>query len=287
MTRRFASIPVASVRIPDDILRSLDETWARALGAMMRRDGQAEPIEVAVEGKKHVLVFGLHRLVGAQREGLETIDALVDEEKGEPAARRRRAINENLVRRELSWLDRAIHIAELHALERERRGERRGGDRRSAAAKNQKSDDRTFDLPEEIAERIGLSRSSLFESLRVAERIGNLIRRRLVGEKLAWIADSRSDLMLLASGPGGDFHPNVAGAGLQRWQSGILDKIEAGKADDVASAISGKRAEPEAQRHTRLAVNAFQRLEPKNQQRFLDDIEPTIRDWAQKRGWQI
>lgn len=289
MTRRLTAIPVASIDVPDDTLRALDPAWAEALGQMMAEAGQAQPIEVAAAGDRHVLVFGLHRLEGARRAGFKTIDALIDEADGDATVRRRRAIEENLFRRELSHLDRSVHIAAFHALRREEVGERRGGKRGVPRVSDQKRDDCVFGLSEEIAEKVGLSPRTVDEALYIVRRIGPAVRKTIVrSERLVRIADRRAELLRLAAGPeAGEDGREPTAAEREAWQLAILRKIEDGEADDVTGATANRPLEKETSRRERLAWQAIGSLPKASQERVLDEIEPIIRRWAQKRGWTM
>jgi ParB family chromosome partitioning protein len=273
MSRRLASIPLDKIDVPKDALRKADHAWVATLAVMMAEAGQAQPIEIAASGSRFDLVFGLHRLQAARQIGWKAIEALIDEEGGDRNARRRRAIHENLIRRELSVLDRALHITELHGLEKADRGELRGGKRVKAG--EQKSDDRTFDLLEEVAEKVGLSRSTVAEARQIATGIGITIRRRLDIEPLQWLADSRADLLRLAREP-------------DARQTRILDLIasEASAASTVGEAIDvldGRRIPSESERHWALAENAYARLQGKHRDRFFEAHEADFTDWQQRR----
>lgn len=274
MTRRLATLDPVTVRIPPDTLRELDDAWADALGAMMAADGQAEPIEVAEEKGGTVLVFGLHRLVGAQRRKLR-IDALVDAEGGSATARRRRAIHENLGRH-LSKLDRAVHIGALHGLIKEERGVGRGGDRLSDAARS-KLQKLQFGLAAEVAERVGLSERSVAIAVSIAGSISLAVRRRIVTTAaLRRLADSQNDLERLA-------------AESPARQARILDiladdnRAETSVADAIA-ALDGKRKPPETERQWALAENAFARLQGRTRDRFLAAHEQDFLDWQRRKG---
>ncbi|MEJ0012826.1 MAG: ParB N-terminal domain-containing protein [Bauldia sp.] len=275
MTRRLASIPVDKVRVPKDTLRQLDVAWADTIGAMMEAEGQVQPIEVGAEGDGFVLVFGLHRLEGSRRRGRKTIDALIDEKGGDLKARRRRAIHENLGR-SLSQLDRAVHIAELHAdLQAETPARRRGGDRTSDQAKS-KLQKVQFGLAAEIAERVGLSERTIAIAVSIAHGIGPAVRARLVTPSLIKLADSRADLMLLAAEP-------------DARQSRILDVIASDKsnAHSVADAIAeldGGKKPTETERYWSLAENAFARLQGKTRDRFFAAHERDFLDWQRRKA---
>lgn len=111
MTR--ARLPLSRIAVVDR-LRPVDDAWAEAIMVSLSERGLDTPIKVrpasAADGADHLLVAGLHRLEAARRLGWDEIDvdivAMDDDEA------RLAEIDENLMRRELSVLDRAIFMRE-------------------------------------------------------------------------------------------------------------------------------------------------------------------------------
>jgi ParB family chromosome partitioning protein len=95
-------------------LRAADPDWVTAIAESFRERGQRTPIEVRPEAGGFTLVAGLHRLRAAQALGWETILASVFQ--GSDLEARLVEIDENLMRRELSELDRAVFLAERRAV---------------------------------------------------------------------------------------------------------------------------------------------------------------------------
>lgn len=97
-------------------LRPIDEAFARGLGAVMAKHGQQTPIEVCRLPGSDMwrLVTGGHRVVGARIHDIEYIRAI--EVGPNLAERRMREVSENLWRRDLDPIDRAMFVAELVAL---------------------------------------------------------------------------------------------------------------------------------------------------------------------------
>ena len=108
-------IPLDQIDVGDR-LRTVDEDYAELIAAGFRVDGQRTPIEVrATEGGgRYRLISGGHRVRAAQLAGLSTLSAVVllvgqlDAERLE--------IEENLCRRDLSELDRAVFLARWQAV---------------------------------------------------------------------------------------------------------------------------------------------------------------------------
>ena len=112
-------------------LRPVDLAAADRIAVSMKDRGQLTAIEVRpAEGGRYKLTHGAHRLVAAQRAGLQTIRAVIFECEDDEA--RLREIDENLHRVELTPFDQANFIEERRQVWERLRGKiTRGGDRRS------------------------------------------------------------------------------------------------------------------------------------------------------------
>ncbi|UNU43594.1 hypothetical protein EAO27_13350 [Sphingopyxis sp. YF1] len=91
---------------------------ASALGALMKRDGQNDPIKVQHKKGEWLLVTGLHRLRGAIEAGLDTIKAI--EVEGSSAELALIEASENIHRRDFGPIERALFIREIAELAEER-----------------------------------------------------------------------------------------------------------------------------------------------------------------------
>lgn len=112
---KIEAIDVSAIEIGDR-LRGLDPDWAAMVAESMRDRGLDTPILVreADEAGSFLLVAGLHRLAAAKQLGWPTIMARVM--AATDAEARLAEIDENLMRRELSELDRATFLAERQAI---------------------------------------------------------------------------------------------------------------------------------------------------------------------------
>lgn len=100
-----------------DRLRSIDPSWVEALAAMIGETGLQQPIQVLINPKaigRYRLIAGAHRLEAVRSRGETAIQATVF--KGSLDEARLQEIDENVMRRELSALDRAGSLAERKAL---------------------------------------------------------------------------------------------------------------------------------------------------------------------------
>jgi hypothetical protein len=121
-------------------LRPVDPVWAEALGQMMLRDGQDTPILVCrLPGRSRwLLVAGGHRLAGAVFADIAYMRAeVVSADRDD---RRLREVRENVMRSDLTPIDRAAHVAEAVSILKRRAGIDPAADGRvgSAAARWQK-----------------------------------------------------------------------------------------------------------------------------------------------------
>ena len=131
MTRQIVTLPISLIDVGDR-LRELDPDWAALLAETMKDRGLDTPIRVseADTAGRHRLIAGLHRLEAAKLAGWAKIDAILF--SGTALEAELLEIDENLIRRELSELDRATFLARRKAVWEELHPEtRHGGDRRS------------------------------------------------------------------------------------------------------------------------------------------------------------
>ena len=113
-------------------LRAVDDDYVALLAASMAETGQHTPVDVGpadAEGR-HPLIAGAHRHAAATEAGLPTLLCRVFE--GSALEAQLLEVDENLLRRELSELDRAVFLEKRKALYEQIYPEtRHGGDRRS------------------------------------------------------------------------------------------------------------------------------------------------------------
>lgn len=119
-------IPISAVTI-EDRLRAANQETVSGLAADITERGLRSPIEVAnISFSTYRLVSGLHRILACQSLGMEEIPAFIVE--GTDADLLIDEILENMTRRELSPLDRAVFTSRLKDV----LSGQRGGDRRSS-----------------------------------------------------------------------------------------------------------------------------------------------------------
>lgn len=179
-------------------LRPVDEDYAALIAESFRQRGQDTPIRVTEadpETGRHRLIAGAHRLAAARIAGWTRIAALPF--SGSELEAELLQIDENLVRRELSDLDRAVFLArrkEIH--EALHPATRHGGDRRSdqvRASANLIGLGETF--AEVTAKKLGLHPNTVRKYVARASRIVPDVRDRIA---TTWVADKGTELDALA-----------------------------------------------------------------------------------------
>ena len=251
-------LPVAKIEVGPR-LRPIDDDWALALAASIEADGGLlQAIEVRrLPGGRYRLVFGGHRLRAHQLRGWAFIGAVIFD--GTAEAARSREIAENVIRRDLSPLDRASNVAELYELERTRIGAADGGDNRAVGAKARWADAAdtvagAYRLQEHVAEKVGLSLRTVQRELQLHAGISPQARRLLADHP---IRENAGQLRLLAR---------------QSNQTAIAEWLHAGEIASVAEGVA--RTTPKApsdpsKKHFSAFLGAFARMGVREQRQAL------------------
>jgi ParB family chromosome partitioning protein len=278
-------IPLAQIDVPAG-RRKVDPDWVAALAADIDGQGLRIPILVVEAGKRFRLVAGGHRLAAAKllkwksiRADVKPADAFADE-----AALKLAEIAENLMRRELSALDRAMDVAAWREIYEQAQGAvKRGGNRRAAS----KFHDETLidaDPMAAAAERfaasfgeaaqraLGLSKVTVWRCLKIASLDG-YTRERVA---LTRIADSQSELMALA---------DLA----QEMRPAVLDHVlsEPPMAGSVAGAVAmieGRKPEDPAEKAFRSFSDSWRRFPVRQRRAFVRAHQAEILAMLKEEG---
>lgn len=171
-------------------VRPIDRDWAEAIGTSMEGpQGQLTPIEIRPAGDRYVVVFGGHRLTGAQIKGRPQIEAYILADFDDLAARERQII-ENLYRRELSALHRAAFVTELYEVEKARHGWEAGQSAQSFKISKRWAKDTSANialvsgLSDSVAEKVGLSRRALFLDLSLHRSVNQAVSAALAARQI-------------------------------------------------------------------------------------------------------
>jgi ParB family chromosome partitioning protein len=177
--------------VVSDRLRDIDRAWVEAIAASIKQKGQDTPIQVrrCADDRLH-LVAGAHRHAACLSSGLDIraeVIACSDLEA------RLIEIDENLFRRELGALDRAVFMSERQAVYLQLYPDTAQGVAGGKARQGAASDILSFAA--ETAKRTGFSRRTIERAVKIAHAIPVEIRERLRGTPYA---DRQVDLDALA-----------------------------------------------------------------------------------------
>lgn len=249
---------------PGNRLRPVDPAWAEAMASSISAGARVPPIVVRRpdprEGiaQPYALVIGGHRYDAFRlldRPRIRSEIAPWDAQRARLAE-----VQENLIRSELTPLDRALFIAEHRRIWDALHPEAgRGGDRRSQEAINRQSlpiGQRRFS--DDIANRCGLGERSIRNALRLAEALTPEAIGLLRGTD--W-ARNATELQKLAAEP-------------QDQQQALVARHAKGEAATVAQAkqLAGSlpqgEGDPQEELFRRIVAN-WSKLDRKGRERFL------------------
>ncbi|WP_431281624.1 ParB/RepB/Spo0J family partition protein [Humitalea sp. 24SJ18S-53] len=264
------AIPLDRILVGDR-LRSIDGASVDLIAASFAERGQDTPITVGGidfddDGAPHdadlyPLIAGAHRVAAARMLGWETIEARVFAGSQDEASLLE--IDENLMRRELGALDRAVFLARRKEVYERLFPEARNG--RASKSRKVATLIGTPGFSKETAKKLGLDKATIFRSLARAA-IPAEMRARLAGHP---VADSGAQLDALLRLPD-DLRAEVVDA-LTR-----TDK----PARNVAAAVAEIRhlppRDPEDVQFERLAQIWARTTSARAKRRFLENIGAII-----------
>lgn len=266
MNKQLYSIQIHCIDVGER-LRPVDPDYVALLAASMAERGQDTPIVISAGGPdgNHRLIAGAHRLAAAQSLGWEEIEALVSDAEGLEADLLE--VDENLMRRELSALDRAVFLAKRKEIYEALNPEAaHGGDRRSAKAKTKSQSFATWSerFSKATAEKLGLSERSIQLAVRRAALPADL-RAAIATHP---VADSGAELDKLLAQP----------AEVQRQVVAALTRAEAparavtaALAEIAGPAKTSKAAE--TQKQLSALLTAWRKAGKPARGQFLDWLE--------------
>lgn len=200
-----ASAPPRIVMLPlDQIeigarLRDTDEDYAQMIAVSMAANGPMTPIEVrdpGPDGGAYPLIAGAHRFRAAELAGIPALPAIV-RQVGDLEARLRE-IDENLVRRELTALDRGTFLAERKTVYEELHPETKLGSNQHTAGFADPANPAAPRFTADIADKLGISERTVQACIARHRQIPPEIRRELANTPLANKAGELDALARLA-----------------------------------------------------------------------------------------
>ncbi len=195
-------------------LRPVNMDWAATIAASVEQKGLDTPFIIRATGERYALVAGGHRLAAMKLLGwveLKVGDQVIIRDMSELEARMAE-IDENLIRHELTPLDRAIFLSQRKSVYEEMHPETaHGGDRKSKKSNDEiKSPTWRLDLPArftaEASERVGLSERTIQRALTLINKLspaaieamrGTMLERNQ-GALLALAEEKPGDQLALA-----------------------------------------------------------------------------------------
>lgn len=200
-----------SIRIRDivvsDRIRPVDEDHAQVIAASIAANGLINPVTIRAtpnaKGGKYTLVAGAHRLRACVINKAEEIDAIIV--KGDQTASKLLEVTENLIRNDLSVIDRAAHVQVLRDLYEEENGEIKPGNPQLGQVApirgDQKSKGQVAPLIENncfaqyVSDRLGLSKDAIKRLNRISHKLNPQLRECL---RQTPLADNQAALLKLA-----------------------------------------------------------------------------------------
>lgn len=167
--------------------------------------------QVTGRSEGFTLIAGMHRLEACRQLGWETIPAIVM--TVEPTVRDIAEIDENIVRNELTALERAEQLLKRKLLYEALHPDapRHGGDRRSSGNNcrlidEDENSETVAGFTEATIEATGLSARSIRYDTAIAEKIADSVKEKIRGTDLE---DSKTDLIVLSRMTPGQQHAAV------------------------------------------------------------------------------
>lgn len=213
-------------------LRKLSRSKVQALADSITEIGLINPITVCEAGNEFTLVAGRHRLEAARLLGWQTMPATVMDLSD--ADRHLAEIDENLIRNELSNLERGEHLAKRKVWYEAKHPETAHITKRGGPGRGKKTTAKSavVSYTADTAVKTGSSERTIRENVQIAESIPEDVRDAIRDTP---IAQSKTDLLALSKLPEDDQRAVVAEADL------------ASKAS-FREAIAARRPVPETKR---------------------------------------
>ncbi|MER9047636.1 ParB N-terminal domain-containing protein [Mesorhizobium sp. M0923] len=251
--------------------RKLNPAWVETLADLFRIQGQKTPIEVIATGERYRLVFGHHRLAAAKLLASPAIAAVVksSEDFASEAEIALAEITENLARRELSALDRAVDIARWREIYEAAHVANRGG-RPKKITLEETTAKFAVSFSEAARKAFGLSERSIFNAVKIAT-IATDVRDQIA---LHGIADNQSELLALA-----------AEQPTRQADIAALLTSEPPQAGSVADAIAilDRTPKPATEPRWQKLATDFSKMKTSEQDRFFELHEAAIQRWMKGR----
>lgn len=266
------SIEISKIHIGDR-LREVDPIEAQKMALSFGERGQLEDIIIRATsaGKKpYTLVDGATRIAGAELRGDTTIYYRVEKLNQEQA--RLVEIDANLMRNELTALDRAIFLAErkriYEALYPETKA---GGDRKSEAFENQNDKNDVLKFTDDVAEQVGLGKRQVERAVQIANNLQLDTVKTLRGTPEA---KNMSKLLKLARM---EPEKQVMAVNIFKETKDLGDAINQAEGKNIKKA-------PDAELKFATLVTAWKQAPKKSRQKFVDLVKDELQQLLASEG---
>lgn len=235
-------------------LREVNEAYAEVMAASFRDRGQRQPIEIVRRGEGYRLVYGAHRFRAAQIAEWSDIKAVITE--ADDAELRLREIDENLIRHELTALDRARFLLERKRIyEALNPAAKHGSNQHTRGVANMAAPA----FGEDIAEKTGLSYRTVARACALAEALSPEVVAQVQHTPLA---SNQAALEALAKHPA------------QRQEAAVALMLAtenpAKSVNDAFDRLDGKAVKPATEKHLSKAIDLWGRMGAKDRTALLD-----------------
>lgn len=265
------SLPLTFIRTAT-LARPVNPDRVAVLAASMAERGLLQPIGVrAVPGVDNAfeLTWGAHRLNAAQSLGWTEIDVTIASSQDETGAALDR-MSENLIRGELTALERAEHLTALKAALTAMHPKPKGG-------RPKKTSDNVsiVSVADDIARRTGFDQKAV-ERAEAICTLPDAMRARIHG---TWLARNQAALLELAAA-----EPKLRDAALDML---FPDEGEprATSMGDALLLARGVTPEPVMMRRFKATHSNLVRMAREQREALFEQFEDEIRAVAKRRGW--
>lgn len=255
-SRQAVAVPLTLIDATDR-LREVSEAHAVMIAdSMAGPHGMRQPIEVVRTGARYRLVFGAHRYRGAEINAWATIDAFIVE--GSDAELRLREIDENLIRHELTALDRARFLLERKRLYEALHPEAKHGANQFTRGVANLA---TPSFSEDIAEKVGLSERSIRRACELASKLSPDVVAKVRHTPLA---SNQAALEALAKHP---YERQLAAVKLI-----LAEENPAKSVNEAFNRIDGKAVRPATELKTVKFIDMWSRLNKRERQQVMNAL---------------
>lgn len=234
-------------------LREVSEAHAQVMAVSFGERGQRTPVEVVRHGDGYRLVTGGHRYRAAQIAGLNGLRCIITD--ADEAEQRLREIDENLIRHELTALDRARFLLERKRIyEALNPAAKHGANQHNRGVANLA----TPSFGDDIAEKTGFSYRTIARAVALAQSLSPEAVARVCDTPLA---DNQAALEALAKQPA---ERQIAALDLM-----FAEENPAKSVGDAFARLDGKVVKPAEEKHLSKAIDLWGRMGAKDRRAFL------------------